>query len=340
MDADWKDAEPGARAFLAEVVRAWMRARKRPVFLVALVLTLTAAIVTVRMKKLKLYPARIVVTFAEGQFSHASETDHRNARHQLRSEIMSTAFSDPRLLEVMKRFELLPDQRRLNPILALQTMRDRIELDIFLESVVADRHEAPRRFARVAMTFQAETPGTALAVARRLGELIFESEDGRQEDLARRDVQQAQAALVGTQREADRLRQQLALLEASAGPDAAQDVKHQVALLDLRRQMGVVRIRAGLQERRRAEAELRAGVQKSRGAMKYVVADAGFERDLVSRTELAVRTTALALLAMSFLAVLLLGVFDPRIYDEEDVRRAGLCALGAVPAWTTGKAEG
>ncbi len=329
MLSTWKATEPGIRDFVIECLRLARRSCRRPAVLVAATLLLGGLVWGGRLRRAKLYPARVVVTIVEGTLN---VRQRELTRQQLRNQVLSVVFSQPHLLDMMKRFNLFPGQRDRNFALALETMRDRLGLEVFSDYALAERRPGTRRFARMAITYEDESPATALAVARQLGQLVFDAEDSRQDELFKGALLAADAAVKTVRSDMERLRRELALREWERAQGGPVSVSNELALTDLRGRLVASRGRAEAAEHRRGDLTVRLAAQKAKAASQYVTTDPGFVRTPESRLALLTRTGVLAFGGALVLSLLLVGTFDGRLYDGDDVRRFGLEFLGHIPA--------
>jgi hypothetical protein len=317
----WIGDEPGGREWVGEVWRLLRRAGRRPLLTLAFALLATALLLALQLRRPPTFAARAELLMRENALATSRQ---RVSRADLRSFIENVAFTSARLQEVMDLHGLFVGEAKRSPVLALTEMRKSIEVEILQDYFAEYRLErTPLRSVRIAITFTGDDPDQAMLVARDLGRLVTRAEMGRHAERAMREARLADAAVA---------QNQLAALEANlvAAPK-------NVAPAD---RMRVVFLRAALVQLERRRSEI--GQQKS--ALDLAVAAEA--KQAGTRVHLAGleaanggvrddrqwlrRKLTLAGAAGLALSLLLVGAFNPRIYDRDDIRRAGALAVGTL----------
>ncbi len=305
MSADWTDDEPGLRSAAVELGRMRRRAFARPLRTVGLALLVALAAAGVRARKHRVYRSRVVLRATEGDLD-AATAPRPNKR--LRQYVLDVAFSNARLSQVIHDFELYPRERARDPSLALEAMRDDVDVEVWRNYFVEIRQlDDAGRSARVAVSYQHRDP--QLAAVHRVAAAVTATRD----DLARR-----RATLFA---------KELALARAPA-PLA------RVELDDLRKSVEPLETRLRELERERASLDLRAAMERHQLGLRFEIVDPGQAARLgLSKPRELVLIGALVFLLALPLAVLFVGAFDSRVWDADDVRRLGLAPLGELPRY-------
>jgi hypothetical protein len=326
----WIGDEPGGREWVGEVWRLLRRAGRRPLLTLAFALLATALLLALQLRRPPTFAARAELLMRENALATSRQ---RVSRADLRSFIENVAFTSARLQEVMDLHGLFVGEAKRSPVLALTEMRKSIEVEILQDYFAEYRLErTPLRSVRIAITFTGDDPDQAMLVARDLGRLVTRAEMGRHAERAMREARLADAAVAHLQTDIEQAQNQLAALEANlvAAPK-------NVAPAD---RMRVVFLRAALVQLERRRSEI--GQQKS--ALDLAVAAEA--KQAGTRVHLAGleaanggvrddrqwlrRKLTLAGAAGLALSLLLVGAFNPRIYDRDDIRRAGALAVGTL----------
>src|SRR5262245_37538154 len=170
----WEVQEGHAGTVWVELGRLRRRALARPWRPLIYALLATALLVGWRARKHKSFTSRVMFRVTEEDID--ATTAPRPAR-ALREYVSEVPFSTPRLIEVAKRHGLYETQMARDPIFAIESMREDIDVQVWRNYFVEDRAALDAgRSARLAISFSAKTPEQSLAVARDLGQLVIEVE--------------------------------------------------------------------------------------------------------------------------------------------------------------------
>jgi hypothetical protein len=326
----WIGDEPGGREWVGEVWRLLRRAGRRPLLSLAFALLASALLMALQLRRPPTFSVRAELLMRENALAASRQT---LSRADLRSFVENVAFTSARLQEVMDLHGLFVGEAKRSPVLALTEMRKSIEVEILQDYFAEYRLErTPLRSVRIAITFKGDSPEQAMLVARDLGRLVTRAEMGRHAERAKREARLADAAVAQIHSEIDQNQTQLVALEAKrvAAPK-------DVAPAD---RVRVVFLRAALTqlERRRSELEQQkaaldlsvAAEAKQAGTRVHLAgleAESGTVRDDGKWLRRKLTIAGAAGLALS---LLLVGAFNPRIYDRDDIRRAGALAVGTL----------
>jgi hypothetical protein len=316
-----------------EIVRLLRRSLRRPALTLALALLVAASLLGLQLRR----PPRFAVRAELLMRENALSPDRQSlSRADMRSFVENVAFTSGRMQEIIDRHGLYRQAVARNPVLALQEMRKDIEVEILQDYFAEYRLEnSSQRSARIVITFSGDDPAQAMAVAYDLGQLVAQAELGRHADRAKRNARLAHAAAERIREDLKEASDDLAVLETHlALLEDPEDLQAPDRLKRVLLQARVVQLEA-----RRSEAEQQETLfdltadseEKHAGTRVHVAAlqtELGSEHN---ETRWLKRRATYSGLAGIGLALLLVGAFNPRLYDSDDVRRAGGSTLGTLP---------
>ena len=311
----WVSEEPALLSTgLRETRRLLVRASKRW-RLVALLTLVSGGLVTLKAAtRTPEFSAEVVLRIVEG-----ADQETRMSVDQLREHIWDVAFSGPRLLDLIKRFNLNPRWADVDPAFAVDDFRESVSLTIWQNDFIAGAEL--RHAARVTIGFRTGVQARALPVARALGEILVNAEEGQRRARLQAQASTAQEAVQRASSQADRLRAEAAV----ATPDQAPPVGIVAA-----RRASEERLRAAQTSAVSAQQRLRA-IGEGQG-MRFEKVDDGHEPQVRSDgLAQAIGMGAVAAVVCVPLFLLLVGAFDPFVLITEDVLQLGIPILGMVP---------
>jgi hypothetical protein len=328
----WVGDEPAGHEWVMETRRLVRRAGRSPLVTLALALLAGAALFGLQLRRPPVFAARAELLLRESALS----TDRtRVSRADLRSFVENVAFTSSGLQEVMDQHGLFRREAARSPVLALEEMRKSIEVDILQNYLAEDRLErTPSRSARIVITFSADEPEQAMVVARDLGMLVARAELGRHAEQAREQAGLASAAAAEARAQASRTQGELAALEAAAAVAPAKISSAQrVKIAFLRAWLAKLEGRRSQLEQEHVRLDLTAAAEDKQAGTRVHLASLQAETEgSHSKQQWLRRRAAIAGAAGLALALLLVGAFDPRLYDADDIRRAGSLSLGTLHA--------
>jgi len=331
---DWYEAEEPTRyAMISELQRIRRRVAVRPIPVILLALLVTAGITYKFATKPVLVEAEVVLALTEGSLGQ-----HNNniPVDQLREYVSSVLLPDNRLTQLIEKYNLSRLRGKLGPQFALAELRGNLDIQIWKNSFVYydEDDEGARRSARIGLTVTDADPDRAYDVARELASIAI--------DLANQQHQQLAAALtrqVAAMRDAT-TRQLEALAGEAALKQAAIDLARKRGRPDI---AGILRVdKLALEtERKRTLARLIA-ISTSPDAIAGEIAAAGLDLTLSIVEEHRPERPTRSGFVLVMIAVvvgtgaligsaLVVGAFDSRVHDTDDVARLGLPVLGQVP---------
>lgn len=332
---EWFESEESpALAMIGEVQRISRRTRARPIPVILLAIAITALITWRFANKKPLVEGEVVLALTEGSLSRHQTNIPVD---QLRAYVNSVLMPDAKLLEVIKRRDLYKLRHKLGDDFALEQLHDQLDVAIWKNLFVAWDEGAPtQKSARIGITVADANPDLAYGLARDIAAVVIASADEQRQKLAddvAHDValkrERVSRRLADIQQE--RAQRMVALAEANKKGQPALAAALNLDLLELDRQQ------------KRSEEEL-AQAATSSDAIADRIADAGLdmtveivEEKRPDRTEhsgLVLIMIALVVGVGALLgSALLLGAFDSRVHDTDDVARLGLPVLGHVPGF-------
>ncbi len=334
---DWYESEPPFyRTLIAELQRLKRRAQARWPLVVAIGLALTAAVVWKVAKKPAMYRARLVLAISEGELATSRGSTPLN---ELRDYIDNVLLSNGELIKLLEERELYVDERELyGDEAVLMDVRDALGIAVWRNFFQYSYAYDERRTARVAISFTDRDPDFAYEMARAITYLVIAREGEHRLDVAR-DLEEASRSVLETMR-GRVIDARAAQTEAAAALAAAEarDDQAQIALQRLRgNEVGVAVIRAeeafkSVQLTTTSEA-LQAQAIAAGLALEINVVD---ERKPPRHDRSMLVLIGLALVALCIfvpLAGVVIGAFDGRVHDLDDVGRLELVALGHLPAF-------
>ncbi len=326
--SDWVAREPGLRTALHELGRFRRRAMAHPVATLVVAALLTGVVVARRARSAPPVRARIVFRVTEGDLDVGTAP---RPNRELRAFVNEVAFSNQHLAELARRRGLYAHELKRSPVDAAESFRDDIDVDVWRNYFLEGRaNDDPARSARISISYRSRDPHEAYEVVQDLGRLVVEANQSGRVATARAAAEAAAAAVEAERDEQLARRRALTAsrLRAGARPSPSQRLE----LDDLRAAVEADEERLAAREQRRAQLDLRVGIEERALGVQYQIADAGRPPSRARS-----RTVELLLLGTSLFAALLplvaiaFGAFDKRVYDGDDVRRLGLVVVGSVP---------
>ena len=333
---EWYESEESTRAgMIAEVQRIRRRLRARPLPVIVLGLALGALITYKIATRKPVVEAEIVLELTEG--SMASK-HHAMPFDDLRHTVDGALLTDQKLGQLIERRDLFPLRRKLGMEYALEQLHEQIDIQIWKNSFMYydEDSENSEKSARIGITVSDTDGDRAYAIARDLAAIVIET-DAELRDKANSDLANAiETTRNGLTKRLDALARQTAERNAALERarrerlgGEAQEIALELAELEA--------------ERKEAEKRL-TDIAKSRDVGADRIAAAGLDTSIAIVEEHRPehpegRGFLIAMIAVivgigSLLgAALVVGAFDPRVHDTDDVIRLGLPVLGHVPGF-------
>lgn len=332
----WYESEqPTRRGMVAELQRIRRRTRIRPIPVLVLAALVTTGITYKMATRPVIVEAEVVLALTEG--SMASRRIGMPV-DQLRAYVTQVLLPDQRLLQLVEKYGLFPLRKKAGPEYALEQMKDKFSVAIWKNSFAYydDEDDNAARSARIGISVRDTDPDRALDLAHDLAAVVIDTAAGVR------------------QKRADAVTGQVAMLREATGDELDKimlDIAGKQAAIDQARRRGqtelagILRIdlAALLQDQRRHEARL-TRIAASSDALAHEITAAGLDLSLAVVDENhPERPTHSGLVLIMIAAVigtfslvssaLILGAFDSRVHEPDDVTRLGLPVLGHVPGF-------
>lgn len=331
----WYESEQPTRAGLvAELQRIRRRTRVRPIPVLVVAALVTVGITRNMATKPILVEAEVVIALTEGALASRSTGMPVD---QLRDYVTRVLMPDQRLLEVIKKYNLSSLGKK-GPQDALESFHDMFAVQIWKNSFAYydDEDANAARSARIGISVRDTDPDRAIDVAHDLAAVVIETAAARR------------------QQRADTVTSQVAMLRTAVSDEfdklAVDIASKQEAIAQARNRgdtdlAGILRIdlAALQQQQRRHETQLQR-IATSSDALAADIAAAGLDMSLAvvdeNRPERPTHSGLVLVMVAAVIgtfslvgAALLLGAFDSRVHDADDVIRLGLPVLGHVPGF-------
>lgn len=337
---DWyRSEQPTRLGMITELQRIRRRMRVRPIPVLLLATVITTGIMYKIATKPVLLECEVVLALTEGSLAN-QETGL--PVDQLRAYVASVLLPDNKLSELIEKRDLFRLRKKLGPEFAVEQLRESLDISIWKNSFEfdEDQDENAARSARIGLTVTDSDPDRGFEIARDLAGILIETLAAQRQKLA--DELSGQIAA---------LRQ--ALLEQRQQIES--DVSRKQAAIDAANQHGRTSLAGILRldllaldsERLRLDDQL-LQIATSRDSLASEIAEARLDMSLQivkeHRPERPTRSTFVLILIAVVVgtgaligAALVLGAFDSRIHDSDDVARLGLPVLGHVPGFAGDK---
>jgi capsular polysaccharide biosynthesis protein len=320
---------------IAEIQRLRRRAAVRPIPVLALALLITAGITYKVATKPKLYTADVVLAVNEGSLTRVR--DKAIPFDELKEYVASVLLPDAEVEKVIEKHS--PGRiDKVGAQFALEQFRERLALQIWKNSFVY-YHEIDanaQKSARIGIEVTDQDPDDALEIANDLAAVIIRTHDEQRRKLSEKLAAEVVAVREATLKQLDDI-------------SAAIAVK-QEALIEARKAVNsglasrmIVDLAALSQDQKQAETFLDKIAVSSEGAAGRITAAhldttiSVVDRIRPERHEQSglVLAMIVAVIGVGSLlgSTLVLGAFDSRVHEVDDVTRLGLPVLGHLPGF-------
>jgi hypothetical protein len=334
-DGWYESEEPTRIGFVRELQRIRRRVRVRPIRIFLLTALITGVIGYKIATKEKFVEAEVVLALTEGALSADQASIPAS---ELKEHVSEVLLPDNKLIEIVERYDLFRLRHRLGDQYAVGELRLQMEIDVWKNSFAYWDVEIQRveKSARIGITFLDTDPDRAYAVALDLGRTAIASHSARQHAFAVRLADQAESMRASTAERLTRIENELA--EKQAALDAAKrraDSGSSAALT-----VAIATLNFEAKQTREALAKItasREGLANEASAAGLFTTLAIVDQRRPERPAHVKFVLALTLVVVGLgaflVAALVVGAFDTRIHDTDDVERLGLPVLGHVPGF-------
>jgi hypothetical protein len=333
---DWYQSEESTRTtMIAEVQRIRRRTRVRPLPVIALAVAITGLLSWKIATRKHVVEAEVVLLLTEGSLS---------AKHngipvdELREYVANVLLPNDKLAKLIEQKHLYKLRSAFTMQDAIKELREQIDIQIWKNSFVYFDEDASfaEHSARIGITFADTDADRVYVVARELGQIVVQTANENRQEMSK-----LLAANIATTRE--QLSRSLQANEVEQASKQQQMAKARktgkVALAEILNLQLVT-----LEREQKALAKQLGAIVQSRDAVADRITQAGLDMSLTMVEERPPErpehhTFAMIMMLVvvgvgSFLgSALLMGAFDSRVHDVDDVERLGLPVLGHVPAF-------
>ncbi|HSD87490.1 MAG TPA: hypothetical protein VLB44_08240 [Kofleriaceae bacterium] len=335
---EWYESEESTRkGMIQELQRIKRRTRVRPwpVILCALVITsgLTYKLATRKQN----YQAEVVLAIREGSLLSADKRTGLPVG-ELKEFVTSVLLPDAQLADLIERRDLQRLRNKLGMPWAISEVREQISIEVWRNSFAYYDPESPDReaSARIGLTVTDEDPDSAYLLAHDLAEIVIDQTRAHRQDVANKIAGQIEYVREGMTKRAAALEQEAAEKVLAIQKAKQEDKPALAQALELQ----LLEIAAQQKE----TAKTLSQIATSPEALADRIAEAGLDLivEVVSERRPARPDNKGLLIAMVAVIVgigsllgsaLVLGAFDSRVHDSDDVERLGLPVLGHVPGF-------
>ncbi|MEA2697175.1 MAG: hypothetical protein QOI66_1446, partial [Myxococcales bacterium] len=313
-----KDEGPLAAQGLAELGRLVRRATPRWAIVALLTMVVAGLAGFKAVSRPPEFSAEVVLRMVQAP-------EHRTAMstEQLRDHIWEEVFTGPRLLAVIRQFNLSPRWAEKDPSYAVGEFRDAINVTIFQNDLISGAEI--RHSARVGIGFRSGVRQLVLPVTRALAELLIDSQGKQRRATLEAQLSSANQAVQRSTAQANDLRKATTDASSETAPGGT---PVGVAIAALRGSED--RLRIAQTEAVAAAYRLRAATEGH--AVRFEEVNPGREPPLPRSPAMTMLLTVLMAAAVAFpVCLLLVGAFDPYLAGGDDAVRAGIPVLGIVP---------
>ena len=333
---DWYESEQSTRlGLIAELQRIKRRTLVRPLPVIALAAAVTGLITYKVATKVDTVQSEVVLALVEGSMARQNSGIPVD---QLREYVQSVLLPDNRLAELIEKRDLSRLRKKLGMQFALTDLRERLEIQIWKNSFAYfdDADEHARRSARIGLAVTDTDPDRALNIARDLAQIATETLTMRRQMLADTITQQVAMLRDATNEKLTTLGNQISATQAAIDDAVKAGTPDTLGILR-------VDLQALHEQMRRTEAES-SHIAGSSDALAGDIAAAGLDMTLSIVEEHRPERPTHSSFVLIMVAVVvgtgsliggatLLGAFDSRVHDTDDVVRLGLPVLGHVPGF-------
>ena len=335
-DAWYESEESTRKGMVQELQRMRRRMRVRPWPVLALALLITGAITYKLITRKQSFEAEVVLALREG----AIGTEYRTGMPlgELKEFVSGVLLPDSKLVELIERRNLHRLRKTLGMPWAIEEVRKQLEIDVWKNSYIWYDPELPNRdaSARVGIVAIDEDPDAAFLLAHDIATIVIQSA---------REHRQAYADNITTQIEQERaaLSKRLDELELERTTLMVAFSKARRAGKEGLAQALNLRLTEVDEQQKEASKDMTT-LLTSQDLIADRIAAAGLDLviELVaekrpnrppSRGLLISIVVVIVGLSSLIGAAVVIGAFDSRVHDVEDLERLGLPVLGHVPGF-------
>ncbi len=332
---DWYAAEESTRsAMVVELQRIARRARARPWPVLAVAAILTALLLLAYVKRTPAVEAEVVLALTQGE----TLTTHSDLPvDELRAYVAETLLPDKELGALIERLDLYPGRKKLGLEYAIGELRDQLTIEIWKNTLIAsgDSRDAEHS-ARIGLTVTDVDGDRAYKLAHELAQLVIQTALARQQRVSNGIAAEVAAAHDKIATRLDQLTrdrsEKLEKLEvANEHHDDQLSALMSIESSELTAEIAALERRLTL-------------IAQSNESIADRVTEAGLDESVAIVEERRpipsnhagfafVLFAAVAAFSSLIGSALVVGAFDARVHDRDDVARLDLPVLGHVPGF-------
>ncbi len=334
--SDWYEAEPSlVETLVIELQRLKRRARARLPLVLAIAAVLTAAVVWKVARKPALHRARIILAITEGEMASAHDAVPLD---QLQDYINGVLLTDEKLLAIVEKHDLFPLRRTHGNAFAVGELRDLFAIAVWRNYFQYAYSYQERRTARVAVVVTHGNPDFAYDMAEELTTAIIAGEGARRAEAAKALGEQAKDVVAAARARVDQANLELNAIHEGLARAESAGLTGEAAMLRLRAHeltLEATRVQESflaLEQSMTMEA-LQSQVTEAGLALTIEVVDERKPPPVESGVTPLIMVGVVAFMVLLPIAGIVIGAFDTRVHDAEDVSRLDLPVLGHVPGF-------
>jgi len=329
---EWFESESSTRSgMVSELQRIKRRTVVRPVPVLLLAALLTTAITYKFATKKRLVEAEIVLALAEGTLA-SDQRDLGIPVDHLRDYVGTDLMPRTNLEGIIERRDLFRLRKKLGMDFAVAELRSNMEVSVWHNSFLWD-DEHGKRSARIGITYADTDPDLALEVARDLAQTVVETAGEKRQEQAVEMARQLQAMHDDLARQLAELRHEQA--QKTVARDEALAKGHQGIAEAINLENGALEREAKAldDELDTIDKSAEAGIAANGLDVSLSIVEEHRPERGESHAFVLILIAVVIGIGSLIGSALVIGAFDSRVHDTDDVARLGLPILGHVPGF-------
>ena len=333
----WYESEESTRLGMrSELRRVARRTRVRPIPVLVLAAVITAAVAYRFQTKPRIYEGDVVLALTEGRY--ADVTSSGIPFNELREYVVTVLLPDSKLIELVERRDLYPLRAKLGEHWGLEQLRMAMEIEIWKNSFIHYHAEDrdSRQSARIGITVADPDPDLAFVLAHDIATIVMKTHEEQRRKFADGLAKEVDRMRVTMAHQLDVVTKQRVQKENALAYAQKTGRKQQAATLS-------VDLMALQKEHKRVRTQL-AAIRQSPEAFADRISAARLDTTLEiveerrpQRPEQSGIVLVMIIVVIGTGALLgsalVIGAFDSRVHDTDDVARLNLPVLGHVPGF-------
>ena len=329
----WIESEKRETKIRFELRRLKNRAKARPLLLCFCSLASALLLISYKLSKKENYKASVVIRVTEGSIYRENSP---LAGQRMDEYLRSVTLTNTQMLDIVKEFSLYPIKRAKGDQYAIDEIRSASKIKIVNNYFAAGHYLASSaRTAQITVEFSHKESKTAYDVVKRLSNAMISNERKRREKVGQdlltiaaktKKVASDHVAVV----QDNIASTQLLWLTAQEAKDAKKSGQLKVALKGLEKRYRRLQTTLMKLDKNTQDAAMMLKADEANLGLQFKVVD---ERAPLPQKRPSVVFVLSALLGLTLLLLpffsILIGAFDFRILDKNDLERLGFSTLGS-----------